>query len=79
MTKAMDNSADRPVSGGRAYRLARFFGFAFGVNGSGGELSIARSKSSVRRFPSSGETNSIDRSSAACCAADGFALFMGGV
>jgi hypothetical protein len=33
----------------------------------------------VRRFPSSGETNSIDRSSAACCAADGFALFMGGV
>jgi hypothetical protein len=46
------NTADRPVSEGRGYFLARFFGFFWDVGaerGSGGVFSIARSKSSVRR------------------------------
>ena len=52
MTKTMDNPVDRPVSGERAYFLARFFGFALGVCGSGGLESIVRNRSSVRLFAS---------------------------
>lgn len=59
----------------RAY-LARFFIMGFGVCGSGGEVSIARSRSSVRFSPCARGSNSIDLSSAACCAADGLSLFM---
>src|SRR3990172_7731787 len=61
--------ADRPVSDKRGY-FARFFGFAFGVNGAGGLLNIARNRSSVRRSASSRGNNSSDLASAACCAAD---------
>lgn len=65
-----NHQADRPVIDKRGY-FARFFGFtrAFGVNGLGGEFSIARSKSSVRRSASSRGSTSSDLSSLARFAA----------
>lgn len=53
-------AADRPVTEWRAYFLARFFGFFGAWCGSGGERSIARSKSSVRRSARSRGKNSGD-------------------
>jgi hypothetical protein len=50
MTKTVrDNPPGQAGTGERGY-FARFFGFAFGVYGSGGLLSIVRSRSSVRFF-----------------------------
>ena len=78
LTKTSVKSArDRSVEK-RAYFLARFFGFAFGVNGSGGLFTSVRSKSSVRRRASAGGRKSIDLSSAACCVADGLCFVMVG-
>ena len=81
LTKAglMNNHQGRQagITEKRAYFLARCFGF--GVCGSGGVASIARSKSSVRFSASLRGNNSIDLSSAACCAALGFVLFIVGV
>ena len=54
-----------------AYDRGRFLGAIFG---SGGLVSIARNKSSARAFACAGGSNSIDRNSAAVCAADGFDL-----
>lgn len=51
MTKAVSKTGLAPVASGR-YFLARFLGFALGVNGSGGLLSMARSRSSVRLLAS---------------------------
>jgi hypothetical protein len=80
MTKTIEvhSGCDRSVSVGRGYFLARFFGVALGADGcgSGGVASIVRSRSSVRRNASLRGNNSIALSSAACCAADGFGLFM---
>ena len=59
----------------RAY-LARFFVVGLDICGSGGDASIVRSRSSVRLSPCARGSNSIDLSSAACCAADGFGLFI---
>ena len=60
--------------------LARFFGNGGDTDtcGSGGVLSIVRSKSSVRRSASLRGNNSIDFNSAPCCAALGFGLFIVG-
>ena len=66
------SGCDRPVEK-RAYFLARFFGFAFGVNGSGGLFTSVRNRSFVRRRASAGGRKSIDLSSAACWA-DGLCL-----
>jgi hypothetical protein len=76
MTKAAYNKGRQAGNPKRSY--LRFLGF-FGVYGSGGVFSIFRSNASVRRMASSRGSNSIDLSSAACCAADGFGLFMGGI
>jgi len=77
LTKTSVKSARDRLVEKRAYFLARFFGFAFGVNGSGGEFSSVRSKFSVRCRASAGDSNSIDLSSAACWA-DGLCLLMVG-
>ena len=61
----------------RDYFLARCFGFASdATRGSGGVANILRSNASVRFLPSATGSNSIDLSSAACCAALGLGLFM---
>ena len=62
---------------GRAY-LARFFGFALGVNGSGGVLSIACSNASALFLPSPAGRNSTSAITAARSAAVG-GFFMVGV
>jgi hypothetical protein len=59
--------ADRPVSCGRGYFLARFAGFF--TWGSGGLFSIVRSKPVVRLFASRGERKSSLAISAACSVA----------
>lgn len=46
--------------------FARFFGFAFGVNGCGGLFSIARSRSSARFSASSRGSRSRDSISRFC-------------
>src|SRR5882672_10879770 len=69
------SGCDRPVEK-RVYFLARFFGFAFGVNGSGGLLSRVRTRSSVRRRASAGGSKSIDLSSAVCCLSASRRLFI---
>lgn len=52
MTKTMgDNFPGQAGAGKRGY-FARFFGFAFGVWGSGGLFSMVRSMASVRFFAS---------------------------
>lgn len=65
------------AAAGRAYFLARFFGFAFGVNGSGGLLSIVRSKLFVRLFASpAGRRSSLAISAARSAAVSGWRLVM---
>ena len=59
LTKAsrmIENSPDRPVTERRGY-FARFFGF---TRGFGGEFSIVRNRSSLRRRTSSGGSKSRD-------------------
>jgi len=78
VAKATDfsDSETTKLIGTSIYFLARFFGFAFGVNGSGGLFSSVRRRSSVRCRASAGDRKSIDLSSAACWA-EGLCLVMG--
>jgi hypothetical protein len=59
--------------------LCDFFGFAFGVNGSGGFASIARNKASDRRFASAAGSKSSLEISAARSAGVGLRNVMFGV
>ena len=52
MTKTAAHNPGRQAGTGERGYFARFFGFTFGVCGSGGLFSIVRSKSSVRFFTS---------------------------
>jgi hypothetical protein len=72
-------SNDRPHYGlvGVRYFLARFFGLAGGVNGSGGVANIVRNSASVRLFASpAGRKSSFAISAARCAAVSGLCVVM---
>lgn len=80
MTKTKDNRPDRPGNSERVAYLARFLVFfGFGVYGSGGLLSIARSRSSERFIASSFGSKSSASTSRLACRSDNLLAVIAGI